>query len=139
MNKSLEVFIILLLAVIFLSIWYFLKTKFENYLENEPTVVTLRNKIIPFFPELTRVKLMKGNSSYTINKQKIYLCTESKGEIYEDNMLVYVILHELAHTQCSEIGHGSKFQNIFKSFLERAERHNLFNPFLPRTENYCKL
>jgi len=139
MNKSMEVFVLLLAIVIFMSIWYLLKTNYENYLENEPTVVRLKNKLIPFFPELKYVKLMKGDSSYTINKQKIYLCTESKGEIYDDNMLVYVILHELAHTLCPEIGHGSKFQIIFKSLLDRAERHNLFNPLLPRTENYCKL
>lgn len=134
-----EVFVLLIAAVIFMLMWYFLKTNYENYLENEPTVVRLKNRLIPFFPELNYVKLMKGGSSYTINKQKIYLCTESKGEIYDDNMLVYVILHELAHTLCPEIGHGLKFQIIFKSLLDRAERHYLFDHSKPRPENYCKL
>ncbi len=81
---------------------------------------------------------MKGNASFTINKHKIYICTESNGEIYDDNMLTYVILHELAHTICVQIGHGKQFQKIFQSLLDRAERHYLFDPYKKRIENYCK-
>jgi predicted metal-dependent hydrolase len=121
----------------FMAGWYFFKTKYETYLENEPTVTRLRNKLAPLFPELNGVKMMKGDASYTINKQKIYLCTESDGQVYDDNMLTYVILHELAHTQCPEIGHGERFQKIFKSLLDRAEAYNMFDPRKPRIENYC--
>lgn len=134
-----EVFILLIVIIIFMFIWYFFKIHYENYLENEPTVMRLKNRLIPIFPELAPVKLMKGGSSYTINKQKIYLCTEFNGTMYDDNMLTYVILHELAHTLCSEIGHGTRFQTIFNSLLNRATRHNLFDPSRPRSENYCKL
>jgi predicted metal-dependent hydrolase len=134
-----EVFVLLVIGVVFMMIWYYLKTEHENYLENEPTVIRLKNKLIPIFPELAFVKLMKGGSSYTINKQKIYLCTEFNGTTYDDNMLTYVILHELAHTLCPEIGHGNRFQTIFKSLLDRAQRHNLFDPTKQRPENYCKI
>jgi predicted metal-dependent hydrolase len=113
--------------------------KYENYLENEDTIVRLKALLVPVFPELLHVKLMKSDASYTINKQKIYLCTESDGEVYDDNMLTYVILHELAHTLCPEIGHGKQFQKIFASLLARAVNHNLFDPNIPRAENYCKM
>lgn len=117
---------------------YLLKTSYENYLESEPTVTRLKRKLLPSFPELAYIKMMKGDSSYTINKQKIYLCTEANGKTYDDNMLTYVILHELAHTMCPEVGHGKTFQRIFQMLLTRAEMNELFDPAKPRTENYCK-
>jgi predicted metal-dependent hydrolase len=122
-----------------MTIWYFcMLTRYETYLENDGEIIRLKNKLVSVFPELKNVKLMKGDSSYTINKKKIYLCTEHNGDKYDDNMLTYVILHELAHTLCPEIGHNEKFQKIFQILLNRAERHRLFNPHLPRVENYCK-
>jgi predicted metal-dependent hydrolase len=133
-----QTFILIILFVVFMTAWYLIKTNYEHYLENEPTVMRLRNKLSPIFPELKFVKMMKGNSSYTINKQKIYLCTEANGEVYDDNMLTYVTLHELAHTMCPEIGHGEQFQSIFQTLLGRAERHKLFDPRKPRIEKYCK-
>ena len=134
-----EAIVLLLLFIIVMVLWYLIKTNHESFLENEPTVVRLRNKLLPVFPELGVVKLMKGDASYTINKQKIFLCTESEGTTYDDNMLTYVILHELAHTMCPEIGHGDQFQKIFQSLLSRGERHRLFDPRKPRVENYCKV
>lgn len=119
-------------------LWFLFSTTYENYMENDPTIQKLRQKLVPVFPEINHIKLMKGNSSYTINKKKIYICTEKQGQIYNDNMLTYVILHELAHTLSPDIGHNHKFMLIFKALLERAERHGLYNPSLPRVENYCK-
>ena len=130
---------VVLLFLAFMAAWYLIQTHREFYLENEPTVVKIRNKLLPVFPEIKFVKMLKGTSSYTINKQKIYLCTETKGQVYDDNMLIYVTLHELAHTMCPEIGHGKQFQSIFQSLLDRAERHGLFDPKKPRVENYCKI
>jgi len=131
--------LILIMFIIIMFIWYIFKMNYETYLENEDTVVRLKMKLMPVFPELTNVKLMKSDASYTINKQKIYLCTESDGKVYDDNMLTYVILHELAHTLCPEIGHGKRFQKIFNSLLTRAANHKLFDPNVPRVENYCKM
>jgi len=133
--STILLFLLLIAIVVF---WFFLRTKHETFLENEPTVNRLRSKLLPVFPEFNHVKLMKGTSSYTINKQKIYLCTESDGVTYDDNMLTYVALHELAHTLCPEIGHGDRFKDIFQSLLDRAERHHLYDPNRPRVENYCK-
>jgi len=130
---------LIILFIVFMTAWYLLKTSYETYLENEPTVMRLKNKLTPVFPELKFVKMLKGDASYTINKQKIYLCTETNGKVYDDNMLTYVTLHELAHTLCPEIGHGKQFQSIFQTLLGRAERHNLFDPRKPRVENYCKV
>jgi predicted metal-dependent hydrolase len=110
----------------------------EAFMEADPTVIRLRNKLGRFFPELTRLKIMKADSSYTINKHKIYICTEYNGERYDDNMLTYVILHELAHVKTPEIGHGEKFMRTFQRLLKIAEINGLWDPNKPRVENYCK-
>lgn len=128
---------ILLVFLIVIFLWYLYKFNIENYMETEPTISRLKNLLLPHFPELKKVKLMKDNASYTINKSKIYICTESDGKIYDDNMLIFVILHELAHTMCKSIGHGDEFQTIFKELLMRAENVGIYDPSLPRVENYC--
>ena len=62
-------------------------------------------------------------TTYTIDKQDMHICLrtrDSKEEIYDINLLMYVILHELAHL-CNYNqngipiqGHGDEFKNIFK-------------------------
>lgn len=127
-----------MIFIVGFAIWYIVKMRYEHFLESDPTVVRLKNRLIPAFPQLIGLKVMKGDSSYTINKSKIYLCTEFDGVKYDDNMMTYVILHELAHTMTPEIGHGKDFQAVFFNLLKRAETAGLFDPKKPRIENYCK-
>jgi predicted metal-dependent hydrolase len=56
---------------------------------------------------------------------------------YDDNMLTYVILHELAHVETRELGHGSEFIEKFEELLERAEKFGIWIRDKPRVENYC--
>lgn len=120
------------------AIWYVMKCRYENYLESDPIVVHLKTKLIPVFPQFKSVKVLKGTSSYTIDKSKIYLCTEHNGTTYDENLLTYVLLHELAHTINEQVGHGIEFQSIFGRLLIVAERNGLYDPSKPRIENYCK-
>jgi len=134
---NIELFIILFLFLAIVWAITLVYKKQESCLENDYTIKRLKNKLIPIFPELRYVKLMRGTTSYTINKSKIYICIESKGVLYDDNMLIYVILHELAHVLCLEIGHSAQFQIIFKSLLLRAEFYGLYDPTKPRPTDYC--
>jgi hypothetical protein len=131
--------VLLFLVMVLIVIWYLHQRSLENFMQNEPTILRLKNLLLPYFPELHKVKLMKGDSSYTINKHRIYICTESDGEYYNDNMLIYVILHELAHTLCKSLGHSDEFQLIFNTLMQRAEKAGVYDPKLPRTENYCRI
>jgi Zn-dependent peptidase ImmA (M78 family) len=106
--------------------------------ENDPLLIRLKNELLPFFPELHGIKIYKANSSYTWNKTKIYICTNFNGVVYDDNMLIFVILHELAHVMNDQIGHTEKFQEIFQSLLDRAEKFGFYDPKKPRIENYCR-
>lgn len=130
--------LIVLLFTLLIASWYVWKSRMDDYMEKDPVVTALKIKLMPVFPELAAVKLMKGSSSYTINKHRVYICTEQDGRVYDSNMLTYVILHELAHVLSPDIGHGNKFQAIFAKLLERGARARVYDPTKPRIENYCK-
>lgn len=129
---------IVLVAIVFIFVtWYCWKCLNDELLEKDPIVMRIKSKLIPYFPELKHVKLMRGTASYTINKRKIYLCTSHSGTQYDDNMLIYVTLHELAHVITKEIGHGPEFVGNFRKLLEKAIRLKLYDPSKPKVENYC--
>ena len=86
----------------------------KDYLKkHEPLLFGIKNKIekmIPYFTDdekyrLSRLKLQPDIKSYTVNKHDMHLCLENHdGEYYDENILIYVTLHELAHIFCDEIG-----------------------------------
>jgi len=129
-----------IVVVIVIGIWWLYQLSVEKYLQNDPEIVRLKNKLIPFFPEIANTVVLKGDKSYTLGKYKIHLCTEDEnGNVYDDNMLTYVFLHELAHCINKEIGHGDKFEVVFQSLLDRAEHYKLYDPRKPRIKNYCSV
>lgn len=112
--------------------------RFNEKQETDPVVERVRQKLLILDPKAKDLKIYKGDRSYTINKEKMFLCVkDDKGDYYDDNMLVYVGTHELAHAINDEIGHGEKFQRIFKELLDRAEGKGLYDPHKPIVQNYC--
>jgi len=120
----------------------------------EPKLKELQDKINPMFAEdvkypgklanmnkkkiLNEVSLFKGDKSYTINKEDIYLCLKDENnQYYDDNMLMYVLLHEIAHHLCTEIGHTKLFHEIFDILLDKAKEMNIYDPNLSLNKNYC--
>jgi len=128
---------IVIIFIILFGAWYILRNLHDDYMEKDPTVTRIKTKLINTFPELNYVKLMKGGESATINKHRVYLCTDYNGVKYDDNMLTYVLLHELAHVTTPEIGHGVAFKLQFESLLNRATTAGLYNPNVSRPKNYC--
>jgi hypothetical protein len=124
------ILIILIVTLIF-------KQVKENFSQYHPVIQVLKENIINCFPELGNLKIFEGDKSYTINKEKIYLCIRDKnGQYYNQNILMYVLLHEVAHTICPEIGHTQEFKNIFNSLLERATGYGIYsNTDIPK--DYC--
>ena len=104
----------------------------ENYWEYP--LESLNNKNV-----MKNISLHRGNKSYTINKKKVYICMKNEeGEYYNDNMIIYVLAHELAHVMCNEIGHTKKFHHIFESLLVKLANAGIYNPSIPIQQNYCK-
>ena len=129
--------VVLMMILLIFMMWYCWKSLNDDLMERDPNVVRIKAKLLPHFPELRSVKFMKGSSSYTINKQKIYLCTDHSGTRYDDNMLIYVTLHELAHVITPDIGHGPMFRSNFRQLLDRAINAKVYDPSQPIIENYC--
>ena len=147
---------ILALAAIFVGLFAAVITQIreEFELKNDPKLAELRNIIEPMFKNeqytggildglnskniLDSISLYKGDKSYTINKQKIYLCLKDEnGEYYNLNMLIFVTLHEIAHCLCDEIGHTDRFNDIFNELLEKAIKMKIYNPSIPIIQDYC--
>ena len=63
---------------------------------------------------------------------------DEDGDYYHENMLIYVILHELSHVICDEIGHTDKFHRIFDAVLEIATADGLYDPSIPVIRDYCQ-
>lgn len=63
-------------------------------------------------------------TSYTVNKgDAMMLCLRSKDdqqELHDLNLIMYVVIHELAHIACPEEHHTALFKKIFIFLLERA-------------------
>lgn len=110
---------------------------YEESLKNDERVKALRARLMPFFPELSATEMYKGRSSYTRDKKHIYLCLGDDKMSYETNIMTYVLLHELAHVLCDEVGHTEKFSFVFRGLLERAYRHQLLRRDMPINRDYC--
>tara|TARA_Y100000114_G_C11595562_1_gene247862 strand:+ start:92 stop:550 length:459 start_codon:yes stop_codon:yes gene_type:complete len=95
----------------------------ENLLPYDPKIDELKTKLTLVHPESKKLKFYNDKKSYTINKKKVHLCIKDEnGKYYNDNMLVYVSLHELAHVLCDEVGHTPKYWAIFDALLEEASK-----------------
>ena len=87
-------------------------------------------------------------TTYTVNKQDMHVClrTRDKNEhIYDINILMYVVLHELAHL-CNYskdgypiIGHGKEFRFIFRFLVEEAIKIGVYKyeDYSNNPKEYC--
>lgn len=129
---------IALILILLVGLMIGLQVK-EHMNEQDPKVNQIKNRIMSVHPEIKGIRFRKGDKSYTLNKEVIYLCTEGKdGVKYDDNMLTYVALHEVAHMLCDEVGHTDKFYTIFDRLVGIATSQGLYNPSIPLVTNYCK-
>lgn len=97
---------------------------------------------------LSEAAIDERYTTYTVDKQDMHVClrTRDKSEnIYDINLLMYVILHELAHLcnydkQGNPIqGHGLEFKTIFKLLVVEAIRLNLYKyvDYSDTPQEYC--
>ena len=76
-------------------------------------------------------------TAYSENKgEKIALCSTTQkhtGNLIDENTLMFVVLHELAHIMTVSIDHTTEFWNNFKQLLIYANKVNIYKPV-----NYSK-
>lgn len=90
---------------------------------------------------LNNLVMVEDNESYTINKKVIHLCTKDprNGRYYDKNTLMFVVLHELAHVLCDDIGHTDNFSIINQALLNHAIKYGYYDQSKPFIKNYCKI
>jgi predicted metal-dependent hydrolase len=82
-------------------------------------------------------------TSYSVNKgeQLIFCVRTSKtgNSIHDMNLMMYVVLHEMAHVGCPEYGHTPLFKKIFAFLCHRAIEINLYEKidFREDPSEYC--
>tara|TARA_A100001037_G_scaffold74271_2_gene66539 strand:- start:8819 stop:9370 length:552 start_codon:yes stop_codon:yes gene_type:complete len=80
--------------------------------------------------------------SYSVNKgEKIALCLRNKksNTFEDDNIIMFVLIHELAHILTEEVGHTDKFWDNMRELLEEAEKLDLYIPvdYSEKNKEYC--
>lgn len=147
--------IIVAILLIILVVWAVVLQVKEHHLQDDPMLREIRVALEPLFNSgrhwtgnlsslndrdiLNEVKLYRGSKSYTINKEKIFLCLKDENkEYYDKAVLVYVAIHELSHCVCDEISHTQKFHDIFEELLLVAAEEGIYDPSIPIDPNYCK-
>lgn len=146
--KTQVIAIILVVVVICFIIWAIFTQLKDHASKNEPKILELKGLMKPLYNhesfklnlnKLKNTDVMAAKKSYTINKNKVYLCLKDEnGNYYNNNMLIYVLIHEYAHVLCNEKGHTEKFWSIFEDLLLLATDLGIYNPSIPVIHNYCE-
>lgn len=83
--------------------------------------------------------------TYTENKgQRLVMCLRDKEtmKLHKKNLLLFPLIHELAHQGVPEYtGHGPEFIKVFKFLLEQAEEAGIYKPidFNKSPQKYCSM
>lgn len=85
-------------------------------------------------------------TSYSQGKgERIVMCLRERdklgrlGEIQDDNTLMYVFLHEIAHLATDELGHVPRFWSNFRFLLDAAEKEGIYRKvdYASSPQGYC--
>lgn len=111
----------------------------ESGKENVRRLVSKFNpkKIVETLPtsEYTAYSENKGQKiAFCLNKQK-----QDNDNLIDENTLMFVALHEMAHVASKSIGHNTEFWNNFAFLIEEAEEIQLYTPidYSKKNAEYC--
>ena len=142
-------------CVTIILVGYLIYRQIEEYrLKDDPKLKELKKIFSEFFHQerywtsklrplntrdiIKETDLYRGDKSYTINKQRVYLCLKDENnEYYSLNMLIYVLAHEYSHVISESIGHTEEFHAIFEELLVELADSGIYDPSKPIIPNYC--
>ncbi len=86
--------------------------------------------------------LLSYGTSYTINKGSyVGMCVANKetGAIYDSNILMFVLIHELSHIGCESVGHTPEFIRFFQFLLKRGINCGVYvhDDYNKTSKEYC--
>ena len=140
MDRKLGLVLVVAFAIVFFMV---LKGNNKPAIENfDPMIIEIKARLTKISPQFGQIPMKIGDKSYTEDKSVITLCVTDKntGKYYDINTLMYVALHECAHTitkASGEQAHDEEFTNNFTHLLLRASDVGVYNPNLPIPPTYC--
>ena len=122
------------------KLYLFLKEKFPN----KPQVKQLLNNFVPDPSRFEESTPAAEHTSYSVNKgEKVHLCLRQREggneNLVQENVMVFVSLHEMAHIITPTLGHGPDFWNNFAWILKQAEEIGIYKyqDFKAHPVSYC--
>ena len=124
-------------------------------------ISSLCSALLQKYPDKAQVKLISQNfrddpnrfleatpdaahTSYSVNKgEEIHLCLRQRGgqdeALVNENVMIFVALHELSHVCTESVGHGPDFWNNFGWILKEAETlgYYKYTDFQAQPVSYC--
>lgn len=149
-------FILFGVVVIIALVGYAIYKQFEEYtLKDDPKLKELKKIFGDFFNQerywkgnlsslnkrdiMKETDLYRGDKSYTINKERVYLCLKDENnDYYSLNMLIYVLAHEYSHVISESIGHTDEWNAIFEELLVELSDAGIYDPSQPILPDYCQ-
>lgn len=122
------------------KLYLFLKENFTN----KPQVKQLLNNFVPDPSRFEESTPAAEHTSYSVNKgEKVHLCLRQREggneNLVQENVMVFVSLHEMAHIVTPTLGHGPDFWNNFAWILKQAEEIGIYKyqDFKAHPVSYC--
>lgn len=123
-----------------------LETLINRYKSDPATIADPRVKtmIERFNPDnMMENDINEDSTSYSENKgEKIVVCLREKTQghpLVDENTIMFVILHEMAHLMTTTIGHTPEFWANFRRILNDASGAGIYHPvnYSKTPVNYC--
>ena len=107
--------------------------------EDREGIETLKDRYNP--DQLSETGLGAKYTSYSVNKgEKISICVRHEdNKFIDDNIIVFVVIHELAHVMTKSIGHTKEFWDNMAYLLEQGEKIGIYKPenYKEKLVDYC--
>lgn len=92
--------------------------------------------------KLSETGLNARYTSYSVNKgEDIYICLRDKetNQFIDNNIIMFVVIHELAHVMTKSIGHTKEFWDNMDYLLHKANEINIYEPhdYGDDPQKYC--
>tara|TARA_Y100000389_G_scaffold202898_1_gene249646 strand:- start:7132 stop:7701 length:570 start_codon:yes stop_codon:yes gene_type:complete len=102
-------------------------------------IATLKKRFNP--DKLSETGLGAKYTSYSVNKgEEIAICVRQPNNTFiDDNTVMFVVIHELAHVMTKSVGHTTEFWDNMAYLLERGEELGIYNPknYKEHPVDYC--
>jgi len=116
----------------------------ESAYPDKPQVQLLLQNFRPDPERLLESTPDEEHTSFSVNKgQKVHLCLRQRQggneTLVDENIMVFVSLHEMAHVCTDSVGHEPEFWNNFGWLLKEAEKTNTYQytDFKAHPVRYC--